>query len=83
MKNCPISHTLTPKSDLLTPKFINFHQKYGNLCICFVNYCKLPLHMQKKVPPKGGVAGTGALKILALPKRGGGLTYAKNFLVDL
>ena len=29
--------------------------------------------------PKGGVGGTGAVKILALPKRGGGLTHAKIF----
>ena len=33
---------------------------------------------------KGGVAVTEAVKILALPRRGrGGLTPAKNFLVDL
>ena len=32
---------------------------------------------------EGGSALTGALKILALPKRGGGLTHAKIFLVDL
>ena len=31
---------------------------------------------------KGGVAVKGAVKILALPKRGGGLTYAKIFLMD-
>ena len=32
---------------------------------------------------KGGVGELGAVKILALPKRGGSLTYAKIFLVDL
>ena len=36
----------------------------------------------KKFVLKGGVAGTGALKILALPKRGGS-DPCQDFLVDL
>ena len=49
--------------------------------------CKNGLSKKRQVciePKKGGVAMTGASKILALPERGGkGLTHAKIYLVDL
>ena len=53
-----------------------------------VSYFSLGEHLisgrvSKRLVFKGRVAKLGAGKILALPKRGGGLTYAKIFLVDL
>ena len=47
-----------------------------------VGPCHGTCYPQQSVPdrvPKGGVSVTGAGKILALPKRGGGLTHAKIF----
>ena len=37
----------------------------------------------KRIVLKGGVAELGALKILALPKKGGGSDLCQDFLVDL
>ena len=46
-----------------------------------------PLHkggvLPKGEPGKGGIALIGALKILALPKKGGGSDPCQDFLVDL
>ena len=55
----------------------------NNILWMLVKMHKMHDKKDKKKDRKGGVAGTGAVKILALPKRGGGLTYAKIFLVDL
>ena len=39
--------------------------------------------IMSKFSCKGGSAGTGAVKILAMPKKGGGSDPCQDFLVDL